>query len=139
MGQQTIRQRARRAALEAQALRRRDRAERDRRVEGLAVQVMTALGERDAAVERAERRAGAALAAMMGEQGLTLREAAEWCGGVSVREVTRLRRLAATGTCGGQVGAAESGAAPEPRIGTSSGLDRAAVRIGADTSTIAVD
>ncbi len=56
---------------------------------------MTALGERDGAVKDAERRAGEALRAMSVDEGLSVREAAEWCGtGITVREVTRLRRLA---------------------------------------------
>lgn len=54
----------RRLALDAQAVRHKERAERERRIEGLAVEVMTALGERDAAVRDAERRACAALQTM---------------------------------------------------------------------------
>ena len=57
--------------------------------------MLTALGERDGAVRDAERRAGEALRTMTGDEGLSVREAADWCGnGVTVREVTRLRRLA---------------------------------------------
>ena len=58
MSQQSVRQAARRAALDAQAVLRKERADRERRLEGLAVAVLTALGERDAAVRDAERRAG---------------------------------------------------------------------------------
>ena len=95
MSQQSVRQAARRSALDAQAARRKERADRERRLEALAVAVMTALGERDGAVKDAERRAGEALRAMSEEEGLSVREAAEWCGtGITVREVTRLRRLA---------------------------------------------
>ena len=94
MSQQSVRQAVRRSALDAQAVRRKERAERERRIEGLAVEVMTALGERDAAVRDAERRACAALHTMTDEEGLSLRETAEWCGScVTVREITRLRRL----------------------------------------------
>ena len=95
MSQQSVRQEARRSALDARAARRRERADRERRLEALAVAVMTALGERDGAVKDAERRAGEALRAMSEDEGLSVREAVEWCGtGITVREVTRLRRLA---------------------------------------------
>ena len=95
MSQQSARQEARRSALDAQAARRKERADRERRLEGLAVAVLTALGERDGAVKDAERRAGEALRAMSVDEGLSVREAADWCGtGITVREVTRLRRLA---------------------------------------------
>jgi hypothetical protein len=82
--------------LDAQAILRRARAERERRLDGWAVEVLTSLGERDAAVHEAERRAGAALQTMTDEERLSVREAAEWCGsgGLTVREVTRLRQLA---------------------------------------------
>ena len=95
MSQQSVRQAARRSALDAQAARRKERADRERRLEALAVAVMTALGERDGAVKDAERRAGEALRAMSVDEGLSVREAVEWCGtGITVREVARLRRLA---------------------------------------------
>ena len=60
------------------------------------VAVLTALGERDALVRDAERRAGQALRTMTEDEGLSLREAVEWCGSgaPTVREVTRLRQLA---------------------------------------------
>ena len=94
MSQQSVRQAVRRSALDAQAVRRKERAERERRLEGLAVEVMTALGERDVAVRDAERRACAALQTMTDEEGLSVRETAEWCGsGITVREIIRLRRL----------------------------------------------
>ena len=95
MSQQSVRQAARRSAVDAQAARRKERADRERRLEGLAVAVLTALGERDGAVKDAERRAGEALRAMSDDEGLSVREAVDWCGtGITVREVTRLRRLA---------------------------------------------
>ncbi|WP_248582739.1 hypothetical protein [Nocardioides sp. InS609-2] len=94
MSQQTIKQRARRAARGMAERRRRERAERERGIEDLAVQVMTAIGERDAAVAEAERRAGGALWEMTEVAGLSLSEAVAWCGEqISVREATRLRRL----------------------------------------------
>jgi hypothetical protein len=95
MNQQSVRQAARRAALDAQAVLRKERAGRERRLEGLAVAVLTAIGERDGAVWDAERRAGEALRTMTGDEGLSVRAAAEWCGNaVTMREVPRLRRLA---------------------------------------------
>ena len=58
--------------------------------------MLTALGERDALVRDAERRAGQALRTMTDDEGLSVREAVEWCGrgALTVREVTRLRQLA---------------------------------------------
>src|SRR5215207_8058920 len=96
MSQQSVRQAARRSALDAQAGLRKQRADRERRIEGLAVTVLTALGERDAAVRGTERRAGQALQTMTEDEGLSVREAVEWCasGALTVREVTRLRQLA---------------------------------------------
>ena len=94
MSQQSVRQAARRSALDAQAARRKKRADRERRLEALAVAVLTALGERDGAVKDAERRAGEALRAMS-DEGLSVHETVDWCGTeITVREVTRLRRLA---------------------------------------------
>jgi hypothetical protein len=94
MSQQSVRQAARRSALDAQAVLRKERADRERRLEALAVAVLTALGERDALVRDAERRAGQALRTMTDDEGLSVREAVEWCGGgVTVREITRLLRL----------------------------------------------
>ena len=94
MSQQSVRQAARRSALDAQAVLRKERADRERRLAALAVAVLTALGERDALVRDAERRAGDALRTMTENEGLSLREAVEWCGsGLTVRETTRLLRL----------------------------------------------
>jgi hypothetical protein len=95
MGQRSIRQEARRAALDAQSKRRRERAEREKRLEDLVVRVLVAVRERDAAVADAERRAGEALREMTQDAGLSVREAVEWCGNeMTAPEVTRLRRLA---------------------------------------------
>jgi hypothetical protein len=96
MSQPSVRQSARRSALDARAVLRRQRADREHRLEGLAVTVLTALGERDGAVRDAERRAGQALQTMTEDEGLSVREAVEWCGSgcLAVREVSRLRQLA---------------------------------------------
>jgi hypothetical protein len=94
MSQQSVRQAARRLALDAQAVRRKECADRERRLEESAVAVLTALGERDGAVQDAERRAQETLQTMTDDEGLSMGEAVEWCGsGVTVQEVTRLRRL----------------------------------------------
>jgi len=94
IGKQSVRQRARRAALDAQAKIRADRVEREKRLSALGVAVMVALGERDAIVTSCERRAGEALRKMTEEEALTVREAAAWCSDeMTKHEATRLRRL----------------------------------------------
>ncbi|NHA01252.1 hypothetical protein G5V59_19155 [Nocardioides sp. W3-2-3] len=96
MSQQTIKQQARRTAREMADKRRREREERERRVVDLAEQVMVAIGQRDAAVAETEKRAGDALRELTEVEGLSLGEVVEWCGEtITVREATRLRRLAA--------------------------------------------
>jgi hypothetical protein len=95
VAQQSIRQAARRAALDAQAQRRRERAERERRIEALVVDVLTALTERQASIEQCERRAGRALCELTEREGLSVSDAAEWCGdNLTAREAKRLLRLA---------------------------------------------
>jgi len=102
MSQQAVGQAARRSALDAQAVLRKERVDRERRLEGLAVAVLTALGERDAAVHDAEKRAGEALQTMTDDGRLSLREVVDWCGsGVTVREATRLRLVADRPPVGG--------------------------------------
>jgi len=96
MPNQTARQQARRAALDAQTRMRQARAEQERRRSALAVTVVTALAERDALVVACEARAGEALRTLTQAEGLTLREAVQWCGGdeqLNVREATRLRKV----------------------------------------------
>jgi hypothetical protein len=96
VGKQTMRQAARLAASQAYAKRRRERAQRDRRLEKLAIEVLTALGERDATIAATEQRASAALQAMITGESLTVSEAVQWCAGaISHREATRLRHLTA--------------------------------------------
>ena len=95
MSQQTIKQQARRTAREMAEKRRKEREERERRMIDLAEWVMVAIGERDQAVTETEKRAGEALRELTEVEGLSLGEAVEWCGEtVTVREATRLRRLA---------------------------------------------
>ncbi|MBU4337272.1 MAG: hypothetical protein KJ548_11935 [Actinobacteria bacterium] len=97
MADQTARQRARRAALDAQARMRARRMEQERRRDALGVVVVSALAERDVVVSACEARAGEALAKMTEQEALSLAEAVEWCGGadlLTVREAARLRQAA---------------------------------------------
>ena len=55
-----------------QAVLRKQRADRERRLGSLAVTVLTALGERDALVRDTERRAGQALQTMTEDEGLSV-------------------------------------------------------------------
>ncbi|NNM46955.1 hypothetical protein [Knoellia koreensis] len=92
---QSVRQLARRAALDAQAKIREQRVAREKRLSARGVEVMVALGERDELVRRYEQRAGEALLAMTSAEGLSVDEAIQWCGeGLSRREVARLCALA---------------------------------------------
>ena len=96
MGKQTLRQAARLTASRVHAKRRRERAQHDRRLEKLAIEVLTALGERDATVAATEQRAGAALQAMITDESLTVSRLVQWCAGaISHREAARLRQLTA--------------------------------------------
>lgn len=93
MSQQTMRQQARRDARTVTSKRRVALMARAKRLEDLAVLVVTALGERDMAVAAAEHRAGCALREMTAVEGATLREAVEWCGEkIALREAARLCR-----------------------------------------------
>lgn len=92
MTSQSVRQAARRAALDAQTRVRQREEERDKRRSRLGVVVVTALAQRDAQIGVFELRAGEALNALVAEEGLTAREAAEWCE-LTMAEVRRLRRL----------------------------------------------
>ena len=51
--------------------RRRERAQRDRRLEKLAIEVLTATGEREATIAATEQGPGAALQAMITDESLT--------------------------------------------------------------------
>lgn len=123
MPDQTARQRARRSVLDAQTKLRQRRTEQDQRRTLLAVTVVTALAERDALVRACEARAGAALRTLTGTEGLSLREALEWCGGdkqLSVREASRLRTVTALTTTPGAEHAlgkpGEKSAMPTPAL-----------------------
>lgn len=92
MSRQVLRQAARRRVQEALAVKQKEREAKERRLQDSAVVVLTALAERDAAVAASEAAAAAGIVAMVAE-GLSLGEVAQWCGGLEVREVTRLSRI----------------------------------------------
>lgn len=135
MSQQTIKQQARRTAREMAEKRRRERAAREARTVDLAEQVMVAIGERDAAVAEAEKRAGVALRELTEVEGLSLGEAVEWCGDtVTLREATRLRRLATDDhddRAGADRGRIDRGQAERPAMTPATGESGAA---GASTA-----
>lgn len=86
---------ARRKALTDQNERARARRESERRRDAYAVQVNSALAERQALVRASEIRAGQYIDKMVDEEGLSLRDAIDWCGGdLSVAEAKRLREAA---------------------------------------------
>jgi hypothetical protein len=64
--------------------RRRERAQRDRRLEKLAIEVLTATGEREATIAATEQGAGAALQAMITDESLTVFEAVQGAPALSV-------------------------------------------------------
>lgn len=90
---QSVRQTARKSALKTQAKRRRERAEAERKWSALGIDVAVTLTERDAAVDRLERAAGAALVKLTRDEGLTLAEACEWANNLPTAEAKRLLRL----------------------------------------------
>jgi len=83
---QTLRQQARKQVNEASAIRKRLWEEREARLAGTAVEVVTAIVARD----KAERAAAAAIEAMTGQRA-TLTEIGERCG-LPLKEVVRLKR-----------------------------------------------
>lgn len=94
VSQRQLRVAARRAARDGQSKRREAAKARAKRIEDLAVTVIVALAEREKVVESTGRRAGRAIREMTEVEGLSLREAVEWCGeALDVREATRLRRI----------------------------------------------
>ena len=86
---QSIRRAARQAAVAAQAKRRAQAAERDKRLVAAALTLIVALRERDAL----ERQAGTAIRAMLTD-GLSLADVVSWLDGeTTVKEATRLADL----------------------------------------------
>lgn len=100
---QSARQEARRQVREAAASRMRLLAEREARLNGLAVDVVTAIAARD----RAEQGAVEAVGVLLGEQ-VTLAEIGERCG-LAVKEVARLKRIHLDADGQGQAGRSPMG------------------------------
>ncbi len=78
-------------------------AEREARLNGLAVNVVTAIAARD----RAEQEAAEAVGVLLGEQ-VTLAEIGERCG-LAAKEVARLKRIHLDGDGQGQAGRSPMG------------------------------
>ena len=113
MGTQATRQAARRAAVARMSVRRAEQLQRERRIDRLAVDVVVALEDRDAA----ERRAGQGLATLVDGEGLTVRDVADRCGdALTAREAIRLRRRlrAETGGADGSAAVEEPPGSPDP-------------------------
>ncbi len=121
MSDQSVRQQTRRAALEAPRSMRRERRAQERRLQALGVYAATALTQRDAAILRYETRAGEALRQMTQDEGLKLRDAARWAGGMSIREASRLRSRAVKA----------KGENPDGPLTDGSGAERGAFEAGA--------
>lgn len=94
VGRQGVRQEARRRAQEVLDAHQARRIAQERRLRDHAVVALAALGERDQGIATLEAKAGQAIRAMLAD-GLTLTEAAGWCDGIGVKEITRLSRIAA--------------------------------------------
>ena len=93
MVKQAVRQGARRTVREALDARRRERLEAERRQAALAVTVLSAIAERQAAVEAADDAAATAVQAMI-KEGLELVEIEALCGAtVGLKELQRLAKL----------------------------------------------
>lgn len=96
VGRHAVRAAARSAAAATRARLKAELVERERLRDRLSESVVVELAARDAAVVEHELAAGVALERLVGEVGLTVTEASAWCGGLPVREVNRLRHLAAS-------------------------------------------
>jgi hypothetical protein len=93
MVRQGLKQDARRRVTEALSAQRKERVERERRQVGLAIQVLTALAERDEAIQAAEQQAAHAVRQLVAEH-LDIAEIAELCGSqIDAKELTRLSRI----------------------------------------------
>ncbi len=68
-------------------------ADREKRIGEAAIDVVTALMERDEAVAEAEAKAGAAIQRMLDDQ-VPLSDIATYCDGIDTKELSRLLRQA---------------------------------------------
>ncbi|MFT3832449.1 MAG: hypothetical protein QM711_03890 [Micropruina sp.] len=93
MAKQGVRQAARRQVQEALAIKQKEQVAQDRRHGVLAVRLIAALIERDAAIARSEAAAAEAIRSLV-DDGLRLSEVGELCGGsLAVKELRRLAKL----------------------------------------------
>ena len=93
MVRQGFRQDARRRVTEALSAQRKERLEQERRLADLAVQILTAIAERDEAVQSAEQQAADAVRALLAEH-VSMAGIADLCGGqIEIKELNRLSRI----------------------------------------------
>lgn len=93
MAKQALKQAARSTVREALTARAKQRIERERRQEALAVCLLSALAERDEAVAAAERAAAGPLQQLLAD-GLSVADVAAVCGGrIHLKELGRLAKL----------------------------------------------
>ena len=93
MVRQGFKQDARRRVTEALSAQRKERLEQERRLADLAVDILTAIAERDQAVHAAEQQAANAVRALRAEH-LSITEIVDLCGGqIDAKELTRLSRI----------------------------------------------
>lgn len=93
MVRQGFKQAARRRVTEALSAQRKERLERERRLADLAVEILTAIAERNEAVQAAEQQAADGVRALLADH-LSITEIADLCGGqVGANELTRLSRI----------------------------------------------
>lgn len=82
-----------RRVTEALSVQRKERLEQERRLAGLAVEILAAIAERDEAVHIAEQQAADAVRALLAEH-LGIAEIADLCGGqLNIKELARLSRI----------------------------------------------
>ncbi|MEG9227259.1 hypothetical protein [Aeromicrobium sp. Sec7.5] len=92
----SIRQQARSRALEAQDVRRRERAAGEKRRSALGIEAAVVLEERDELVRRLELTAGQAVLKLLRDERVPVAELADWIPDLSDGEARRLRALAET-------------------------------------------
>lgn len=85
MSSRQLEQRARREALAAVSAKRRARQLKEKRLQALAVIVTTGMVQR----REIEQRVGEALGVMTAVEGLSLREAVDWCDLITVADARR--------------------------------------------------
>jgi hypothetical protein len=93
MAKQALKQDARRRVQEALAAKQKERMERERRQADLAVEILTAVAERDEAIATFERAAAVAIQALLGDR-VRLDYIVELCDGqIDAKELQRLARI----------------------------------------------